>query len=60
MIDGSAAALAGLIGMGEAIRARRWKCPTCRCRISIVENRCACCADSAFWAEVNKATGDDT
>ena len=41
-----AAALGGLLGMAEAIRARRRKCPTCRCTISIMQAGCSCCADT--------------
>lgn len=39
-----AAVLFGLIWMAEAIRARRRKCPTCRCMLSITTDYCGCCA----------------
>lgn len=35
--------LAAIIGLGHGVRGRKWKCPTCRCRISIMFNTCACC-----------------
>lgn len=41
--DAGAAALGGLLGMADAIRARRWKCPTCRCSPSIMTQTCSCC-----------------
>lgn len=48
-----AAALVGLIGMAEAIRRRRRKCPTCRCMISIAADECGCCVSSAADAELD-------